>query len=153
MRSFSDKYRVGVNPWVKDSVCVLYWNLHSREERGRKGGNSNLKTKNTEPLTQEITPLLYVLVVKIIGIKPCNPSLVGSSASWEFRLFHLANRAFKIKLPSPATWEHENTVPWDNLAKKTTHWRGGECSLLRPAANQTWHTPLGSNSPHRSVAM
>ena len=29
-------YSGGVNPWIRGSVPVLFWNLHSRGERGSK---------------------------------------------------------------------------------------------------------------------
>ena len=62
----------GVNPWVKGSMHVLFWNMHSRVERGRKGRerkiskqstkdntSSILIAKHTEPFTQGLTPPLY----------------------------------------------------------------------------------------------
>ena len=42
-------YRVQGIYNVKDSVPVLFWNLHLRGE-GRKARSANLKTKHTEPL-------------------------------------------------------------------------------------------------------
>ena len=36
------------------SVFCFKINLHSRGERGSKGGNANLKTRHTELLRQEI---------------------------------------------------------------------------------------------------
>ena len=57
------KYRGWSYFWVKDSVPVWFWNLHSRGEkapnnparlslweRGRKEGTANFKTKHTEAL-------------------------------------------------------------------------------------------------------
>ena len=59
-------YRGEVIYWVKGSVHVLFLNLHWR---GRvKGGNTNVKTKHTEPLTQEIPSALYLLVLKDTNI-------------------------------------------------------------------------------------
>ena len=53
--ALSPLYRIGVISWVKGSLHVLFWILHSRE----KGGSANFKIKHTEPLTQEIPPALY----------------------------------------------------------------------------------------------
>ena len=42
--------------------CLFCFEIYTPEGRGgEKGGNVNFKTRHIEPLTQEITPLLYKL--------------------------------------------------------------------------------------------
>ena len=60
-------YRGGVNPCVKGSVHVLFWNLHSRGVRGRKGRECKFQNvahrafdlrSNSTPVYLKVTHLL-----------------------------------------------------------------------------------------------
>ena len=57
----SDPDITGVKLFIGSKVlCILFWNLHSRGERERKGRECKSKTKHTEPSAQEVPWALYI---------------------------------------------------------------------------------------------